>query len=181
MIVKEIVERASSSQQAAPPAPSRVTSRGFPPAKHRSTRGIPEPGTRFPLRLDNEGTSTNTSAQESRPTGSSATAGPSRAPTEDLTSLQAQIDAENKARIAAMSEEERKQEAQELIERFGPGLVGLMQRRRAQHQAKNTEEEKSTVPSVVAEQGLPARTGADLNQADSQVIGEREVQAVHSI
>lgn len=59
--------------------------------------------------------------------------------------VQRQVDAENSARVAAMSDSERAQEVEELKERFGGGVVDLMRKRReARGGAAPTEPQTET-------------------------------------
>lgn len=49
------------------------------------------------------------------------------------------MDEENNARVQSMTEEEREQEREELLARFGGGLVGLMRKRKEQREREKTQ------------------------------------------
>jgi hypothetical protein len=54
------------------------------------------------------------------------------------------MDEENNARVQSMTEEERVQEREELLARFGGGLVGLMRKRKEQREKEKEKEQANT-------------------------------------
>ncbi|ORX39237.1 hypothetical protein BD324DRAFT_649321 [Kockovaella imperatae] len=134
MIVRGIVERPSGSAPPAPPSLPKTSVTGFPQARHRS---LASSKTDALARHGENDSSTRASSRLYEPaTALDYTSIPSSGldpAASDVT--RREIEAENEARIQAMTAEEREQEAQELIERFGPGLVDIMRRRRDERQA----------------------------------------------
>lgn len=58
-------------------------------------------------------------------------------PHSEVEEVRRTIDAENSSRVANMSDGERQQEVEELKERFGPGILELMRKRRAAREASH--------------------------------------------
>lgn len=174
MIIKAIVERPSGSVSAPrPPQPPSLpspSSSGFPAVPHRSQRK-PRTQTRQPSsaaevasNVDAPHQDVSTTPERLAPLSARVTdAGPSRLPAADANLSEAErvrreVDEENTRRVEAMTDEEREQEARELTERFGPGLLELMRKRRAAREAK--EQRPSSFSEAAA-----ARTTRPVSEA----------------
>ncbi|KAL4249373.1 RPAP1 family protein [Abortiporus biennis] len=137
-LVGSIVERktsASSSSSVPKPASSNVT--GFPAAQHRSLSAFARARTEQ-----------KTNRQER----------PQKAPTiqalgsivrEDVAERgkddwRKQMEAENKRKVESMTEEEREQERQEILARFGPGIADVMKKIKAAREGGVPENISST-------------------------------------
>ena len=174
MIVKEIVERPPSSQPPAPPQPPKPSAHkaGFPIAKRRAPLA-----TREPIASSSRGTAGPSSGSGSRGTEE-------RFAHEDFSQpfggrpssddTQRQMEEENQAKVAAMTPEQRDLEKEELLARFGGGLVEVMRKRREQRQSPNisTESTRQVGPTttVLSES---QRIRQDVNAEN-----ERELQAM---
>ncbi|KAK4687310.1 RNA polymerase II-associated protein 1, partial [Tremellales sp. Uapishka_1] len=135
MLVRDIVERSSgSSSQPLPPQPSSSSS-GFPTVQHRSLR--PKPVSAF-ARAKKE--------EETRKAGGRVL-GEGRivesipvvqfaAGRNEVEEVRKSVEAENARRVEDMGEEERQEEARELKERFGVGVVDVLRRRREARNAR---------------------------------------------
>ncbi|KAJ7058840.1 hypothetical protein C8F01DRAFT_1255246 [Mycena amicta] len=114
-LVGAVFERSSTSKPSSSfaPAPSKT---GFPQATHRSKKSafararesVNPPRDHVPL------------VAPSRP----------NPPQEDTTDWRAQISKENELRVDAMTDEEREQQRQEILERFGPGITDILRKAR---------------------------------------------------
>lgn len=125
MIVKEIVERPASSSNPLPPQPPKPSAHknGFPIPKRRPVRpAAASTPTPKPISSHDFGEQLP-HINFQHPYGAQSP--------ED-----AQMERENLARVQAMSEQERSEEKAELMERFGPGLMDLMRKRKAQREAQ---------------------------------------------
>lgn len=146
MIVREIVERDPSSAAPAPPKPPAPSSHkhGFPAPRRRTAQAGPS---RFAQSSQRLGPVT---AGPSEPNPSLTTRDGEQFPHLDFAQpfhdrlsqsdeLRRQMDEENNARVQSMTEEEREQEREELLARFGGGLVGLMRKRKEQREREKTQ------------------------------------------
>jgi hypothetical protein len=144
MIVREIIERDPTSE---PPAPPK------PPAPSSQKQGFPAPR----RRVIKAGPSRFAQSAQGSPSGHAGPSNPNPSltmrdgeqfphldfaqPFHDRLSqsseLQRQMEEENNARVQSMTEEERDQEKEELLARFGGGLVGLMRKRKEQREKEN--------------------------------------------
>ncbi|GFZ47259.1 hypothetical protein JCM24511_05002 [Saitozyma sp. JCM 24511] len=181
MILRDIVERSPTAPSApVPPQPPTPSTSAFPPAVHRSQR----PKTSAFSRARRDESTRSAGGQvlgEGRIVESvhpvELDAGPSAGPSASRLSgprdgvseseyerVRREVDAENTARVESMTEEERISEVQELQERFGPGLVELMRKRRAARQGAVTTSVQGGGPSTVMDSrnaGVPHRSEAD--------------------
>ena len=174
MIVKEIVERPSSSQPPAPPQPPKPSAHkaGFPIAKRRAPLS-----TREPIASSYRVTNGPSSGSGSRGTGE-------RFAHEDFSQpfggrpssddTQRQMEEENQAKVAAMTPEERDLEKEELLARFGGGVVEVMRKRREQRQLPNVSAE----PTGRAGSTSTALTESQRIRQDVNAENERELQAM---
>lgn len=123
MILRDIVERPLTSSPFSPPPPPKApsSSQAFPPVLHRSLRKPPKSAQFRHAQPD-----TQPEAGPSKPrAGGTATQGEG-----EYEQVRQSVDVENRQRVESMSQEEREEEIQELKERFGPGLLELMRKRR---------------------------------------------------
>lgn len=104
---------------------------GFPQAQHRSQSAFArarEARRNAPPKSDDtpvvQPTTELSVAGPSTATGSPSTHPPAMSEEE----LRAEISSQNEKRVLEMSDSEREREREEIIERFGPGIVELMQR-----------------------------------------------------
>lgn len=88
--------------------------------------------------------------------------------------MRQQIEAENRARVAAMSPAEREQEAEELKERFGGGLVDLMRKRRDARGPQQPAAGPSTASSTAQ---TPAPTAATMEDVKILESADKENRA----
>lgn len=163
MLVRDIVERPASKptepgSAPEPPRPPVASRGGFPIAAHRSkgmsafararkddaarrAGGLPAGQGRV---VENVPTVGSTSGETS---AAGASAAP---PATEEEKIRRQVEDENRARVAAMSPAEREQEAEELKERFGPGLADLMRKRRDARTSQQAQASAgpSTAPST---------------------------------
>lgn len=189
MLIRDIVERPASTPTEpgaapAPPRPPAASRGGFPIAAHRS-----KGQSAFARARKNDaerragGLSTGqgrivenvptVGAASSAPVKEEATPLPTPATEEEK--IRRQVEAENRARVANMSPAEREQEAEELKERFGPGLADLMRKRRdaraPQQPAAAAAGSSSAAPSTSASAATPPSASEDakiLESADKE-------------
>ncbi|RSH95136.1 hypothetical protein EHS25_000222 [Saitozyma podzolica] len=181
MILRDIVERSPAAPSPpAPPQPPAPSTSAFPPALHRSQR----PKTSAFSRARRDESTRSSGGQvlgegrivESVPpvgldAGRSAGQSASRlsAPRDgvsesDYERIRREVDAENTAWVEGMTEEERVTEMQELQERFGPGLIELMRKRRAARQGAVSSTVQGGGPSTITNlrnDGVSYRSEAD--------------------
>jgi hypothetical protein len=86
------------------------------------------------------------------------------------------VNEENTRRVAEMTQAERDEEVRELKERFGPGLEGIMRKRREQRMKK---EGKERTPPAETETGRLASPddGIDENSLRVQAMSPEERQS----
>lgn len=88
----------------------------------------------------------------------------------------ASIDNENSQRVAQMSDQERKEEARELKERFGPGLEELMRKRRQKRLEQQGAMPASTTGDVGIDHHVPEAGSSSQNTATVQAMSSEERQ-----
>lgn len=165
MLVRDIVERPASTPTEpgtapAPPRPPVASRCGFPIAAHRSkgqsafARARKNDAERRAGGLSTgqgrivENVPTVGAAAGAAGAGGSAEAPELPPPATEEEKIRRQVEAENRARVAAMSPAEREQEAEELKERFGPGLADLMRKRRAAREPQQLAAGPSSTPGA---------------------------------
>lgn len=190
MFVKDIIERPTSKPSEpgtaptapAPPKLPTAQARGFPAVAHRSqgTSSFAR------ARKNNETRSAGGLATgegrvvEAIPAvgSSSGMSVPSTAPLSEAEEVRRQVDSENAARVAAMSDTERQHEAEELKERFGSGLADLMRRRREARGGATATAPTSDTQKLLADidvenrRRLEGMTAAE-KEAEMQELEER--------
>lgn len=176
MIVKEIVERPSGSNPPAPPQLPRPSSHqaGFPIARRRAPppdRATVVSGSGSSnvksFRNHRDGDQGERFAHEnfSQPFSASRSTNPDEA--------QRQMEEDNKAKVAAMTSEERGIETTELLARFGGGLVEVMRKRREQREKGAS----SSQPGSSSEGGpSEIRTPSEVQRVRQEVSLENERQ-----
>jgi hypothetical protein len=135
-LVKDIVERpsavaSSSKAPTAPKPPSLNQSNGFPAVTHRSLK---PPSAFVKARQERERLAKLEASGQLRQDGKP----PVIKTADEVASGPVDMDErQNLDKVMAMSPEEREQEKEELLERFGGNLVTLMQKRRQARQGKD--------------------------------------------
>lgn len=84
-----------------------------------------------------------------------------------------QVESENRIRVESMTDEERQREREELIERFGDGILGLMERRRKQREADSVHRSDMT--------GEPLIPGQSTVENDGEASGMKATEEVERV
>lgn len=108
-------------------------------------------------------------SQRVRPAPASTSSLPAGKALSETEEIQRQVEQENRARVEAMSPEEREAERAELLERFGGGLLDLMRKRRQQREAAQSS---PTVPANVATEGADLGGEGEVEKVFREVDGE---------
>lgn len=144
-LVGSVFERKSSSNSSGSNVFKRPTGTGFPSAQHRSksafarareqrqqqqTNATEQPQSRsvIPPVISGQKAQSKTSAAPSveiRPSLVASSDNDNESP-----DWRAQMSAENEARVANMTEEEREEERKQIFEQFGPGIADILRRAR---------------------------------------------------
>ena len=102
----------------------------------------------------------NAKAKAKASAGSSTGVGQDLSQMSEAERIRREVDAENTARVADMTSEEREQEAAELTERFGPGLMEAMRKRRDKRLAAEQGEVKRETETVMESPVAPRDEGS---------------------
>lgn len=161
MIVREIVERPSSSSSTppAPPKPPKsLATHGFPVARRRALKSDKaEASTVLPPR--------------GGPLSQGAIASGSKM--SEVEEVRRAVDEENQRRVQAMSTEEREEEIAELRARFGSKLDTLVHRKRRDPvTTASSEAGPSRVSHPLTRSGPPPATANEVDQVREQVDDE---------
>lgn len=185
-MLRGIVERETAAPKAPTPpsAPSdpSSSSSGFPAIVHRSQRTTKRPsafanrnaqsGLHIGRGVDSvpsvqagpssisAGSAGPSNAKSNANAGSSTGAGQDLSQLSEAERIRREVAAENTARVADMTSEEREQEAAELTERFGPGLMEAMRKRREKRLAVEQGEVTKVNPTVMDSPVAPSDEGS---------------------
>ena len=196
MIIKEVVERSSDNPPSAPQPPKAPSKAGFPAPRRRqpppprpSTLGsdnVKDKASYTQQEEDKSGVSTymgetipHVNFQNPFPASSTSNSSAQRGLTagkrlSEVEQVQRQVDEENRAKVEGMTDEERGREREELLERFGPGLLGLMAKRK---QLRESQTPKKDQIKAVKEniEPVPEMNGMglfDVEKVKREVEGE---------
>ena len=160
-LVGSIVERKSGSPAASRPPKlngSEVT--GFPAAKHRSQSAFAK--SRSGVSKSNVASRLRDVPVVERAQAASPAAGPSRIVSTTEGDWRRQVEEENQRRVENMTAEEREQEQQEILERFGPNIAEVLRK------AREARERGSSEP--MAKEALSVDTTLKSPSSEKRVI-----------
>ncbi|KAG8955426.1 hypothetical protein FRC04_008777 [Tulasnella sp. 424] len=159
-LVGEIQERESSrSTQDAPlgtPRHSIDSSTGFPQAQHRSKSAFArarEARRNAPPKSDDIPVVQPTSEPSLAGSSTAVDLPPTTPPQIPEEQWRAEIASQNEKRVREMSDSEREREREDLIERFGPGIVDLMQRVKRRRVKSPSQEDDDPALFISATEG----------------------------
>lgn len=138
-LVGNIVERKPGQTSSSSLSSQRIngdSSTGFPVAQHRSKSAF--------SRSRNQAKQTNDKDRPQQPpiVSISTAVGPeSSSHGHEVTDWRRQVEEDNVRRVASMTEEEREEERNEIMQKFGPGIGDILKKARAAREGKDQEQE----------------------------------------
>ncbi len=139
-LIGSVVERKPSSSAPTAPRLNGPRQTGFPAAQHRSKSA-------FSRARGEQGNLETLGRSQRAPVVSQSKPSPTPLSDNDSsTDWRGQMEEENARRIENMTEEEREQERREILEKFGTGIGGVLQRARAAREGKGKGREEVVAP-----------------------------------